>query len=69
MRDVYVELEAVLDMAMRTPTDTERSLTAHEDTLAALRTGDPNTVDAAMDAHLALMEEIYAQTTGRRFRA
>lgn len=68
MRDVYVELEAVLDMAMRTADDTGRSLKAHEDTLAALRTGDPQAVDAAMDAHLALMEEIYAQTTGRRFR-
>jgi GntR family transcriptional repressor for pyruvate dehydrogenase complex len=68
MRDVYVELEAVLDMAMRTAPDTERSLRAHEQTLAALRSGDPGAVDAAMDAHLALMEEIYAQTTGRRFR-
>ena len=68
MRDVYVELEAVLDMAMRTAADTERSLHAHEQTLAALRDGDPAAVDAAMDAHLALMEEIYAQTTGRRFR-
>jgi GntR family transcriptional repressor for pyruvate dehydrogenase complex len=68
MRDVYVELEAVLDMAMRTPADTERSLRAHERTLAALRAGEPEVVDAAMAEHLALMEEIYAQTTGRRFR-
>jgi len=67
MRDVYLELEAVLDMAMRTPADTGRSLEAHEVTLAALRSGDAKRVDAAMDAHLALMEEIYTQTTGRRF--
>ena len=52
MRDVYVELEAVLDMAMRTAADTERSLRAHERTLAALRAGDPDAVDAAMDEHL-----------------
>ena len=41
MRDVYVELEAVLDMAMRTAADTERSLRVHERTLAALRDGEP----------------------------
>ena len=68
MRDVYVELEAVLDMAMRTTDDTARSLQAHEQTLAALRDGSPAAVDAAMDAHLALMEDIYATSTGRRFR-
>ncbi len=68
MLDVYVELEAALDMAMRTDADTQRSLAAHELTLKALRTGDPRQVDEAMDAHLALMEEIYAETTGRRFR-
>jgi DNA-binding FadR family transcriptional regulator len=67
MREVYVELEPVLDMAMRTPADSERSLRAHERTLAALRAGEPDGVGAAMAEHLALMEEIYAQTTGRRF--
>ncbi len=68
MRDVYVELEAVLDMAMRTEADTDRSLRVHERTLAALRDGDPRLVDAAMDEHLEVMEEIYGQTTGRRYR-
>jgi GntR family transcriptional repressor for pyruvate dehydrogenase complex len=68
MRDVYLELEPMLDMAMRTASDTQGSLRAHEQTLQALRSGDPKQVDAAMDAHLALMEEIYAQTTGRPFR-
>jgi DNA-binding FadR family transcriptional regulator len=68
MRDVYVELEAVLDMAMRTTADTSRSLQVHEHTLAALRDGDPALIAAAMDEHLALMEGIYAEVTGRRFR-
>jgi DNA-binding FadR family transcriptional regulator len=67
MRDVYVELEAVLDMAMRTSADTARSLQVHERTLAALRDGGPRGIDAAMDEHLALMEGIYAAVTGRRF--
>jgi GntR family transcriptional regulator, transcriptional repressor for pyruvate dehydrogenase complex len=68
MRDLYLELEAVLDMAMRTGDDTARSLAVHERTLAALRDGDPAGVDAAMDEHLALMEGIYTEVTGRRFR-
>jgi DNA-binding FadR family transcriptional regulator len=68
MRDVYVELEAVLDMAMRTHSDTAGSLAVHETTLAALRDGDPGRIDAAMDEHLGLMEDIYAAVTGRRFR-
>lgn len=68
MRDVYLELEAVLDMAMRTDEDTARSLAVHERTLAALRGGDPAEIDAAMDEHLGLMEAIYAESTGRPFR-
>jgi DNA-binding FadR family transcriptional regulator len=67
MLDVYLELEAVLDMAMRTDEDVAASLRVHEETLAALRDGAPDVVDAAMDGHLALMEAIYTQTTGRRF--
>jgi GntR family transcriptional repressor for pyruvate dehydrogenase complex len=68
MRDVYVELEAVLDMAMRTEEDTARSLASHRQTLAALRRGEPDAIDAAMSDHLALMEGIYAEVTGRVFR-
>lgn len=67
MRDVYVQLEAVLDMAMRIEHDTERSLAAHRATLAALRRGAPEGIDAAMSDHLALMERIYAEVTGRDF--
>jgi GntR family transcriptional regulator, transcriptional repressor for pyruvate dehydrogenase complex len=68
MRDVYVELEAVLDMAMRTEEDIARSLRSHQETLAALRRGEPDAIDAAMSAHLALMEGIYGEVTGRTFR-
>jgi DNA-binding FadR family transcriptional regulator len=67
MREVYVELEAVLDMAMRTDADTARSLRVHEHTLRALRDGRAERIDAAMDEHLALMEDIYAAVTGRHF--
>ena len=67
MREVYVRLEPVLDMAMRTPDDTHASLTVHERTLAALRTGDPTDVAAAMREHLALLERIYEDVAGRPF--
>ena len=69
MRDVYVELEAVFDMAMRTEEDTARSLQAHRETLAALRRGERAAIDAAMSDHLALMEGIYAEVTGRVFES
>ena len=67
MRDVYVELEAVLDMAMRTEQDTARSLLAHERNAGCPARRHAPAVDAAMSDHLALMEEIYAEVTGRRF--
>ncbi len=68
MREIYLELEAVLDMAMRTDDDTARSLAVHERTLDALVSADADAVDAAMDEHLGLMEGIYAEVTGRPFR-
>jgi DNA-binding GntR family transcriptional regulator len=54
-------------MAMRTPDDTRSSLAVHERTLAALRSGDEAAVAAAMDEHLALLEQIYEEVAGRSF--
>ncbi len=67
MRAVYLRLEPVLDMAMRTPEDTKASLTVHEMTLKALRSGDDAQVGEAMDEHLGLMERIYEDVAGRSF--
>jgi GntR family transcriptional regulator, transcriptional repressor for pyruvate dehydrogenase complex len=67
MREVYLRLEPALDMAMRTPDDTRSSLEVHERTLAALRSGDEGAVAAAMDEHLALLEQIYEEVAGRSF--
>jgi DNA-binding FadR family transcriptional regulator len=67
MREVYLRLEPALDMAMRTPDDTRASLEVHERTLAALRSGDEDEVAAAMDEHLALLEQIYEEVAGRPF--
>ena len=68
MRTVYLRLEPILDMAMRTPDDVRASLATHETTLAALRGGDDARLAAAMDEHLALLERIYEDVTGRSFR-
>jgi GntR family transcriptional regulator, transcriptional repressor for pyruvate dehydrogenase complex len=68
MRTVYLRLEPVLDMAMRTNADTRASLAVHEATLAALRSGDEAHVAAAMDEHLALLERIYEDVAARSFR-
>ncbi len=68
MRTVYLRLEPVLDMAMRTADDFRSSLAVHERTLTALRSGDPAQVATAMDEHLALLERIYDDVAGRSFR-
>ena len=67
MRDVYVRREPALEMAMRTPDDTQATLEVHERTLAALRSGDDGAVATAMDEHLALLERIYEEVAGRSF--
>lgn len=67
MRSVYLRLEPVLDMAMRTPDDMRASLAVHERTLSALRAGDEAEVAAAMSEHLALLERIYDDVAGRSF--
>jgi GntR family transcriptional repressor for pyruvate dehydrogenase complex len=68
MRTVYLRLEPALDMAMRTSADVRASLAVHETTLEALRSGGDAKVAAAMDEHLALLEQIYEDVAGRSFR-
>ena len=68
MRTVYLRLEPVLDMAMRTDADVRASLAVHETTLAALRSGDDAQVAAAMHEHLALLERIYEDVAARSFK-
>ena len=65
MRLIWDSLEVALDMTSRTDTDHEDSLRLHEETLAALRKGKPNGVEAAMDAHLRYLEDICEDVLGR----
>jgi GntR family transcriptional regulator, transcriptional repressor for pyruvate dehydrogenase complex len=66
MRLVYRQLEIVLDMTVRTPSDTERSISIHERTLDALMKGDTADVEEAMDEHMAYLENICESVLGRR---
>jgi DNA-binding FadR family transcriptional regulator len=66
MKLIYRKLEIALDMTVRTPDDTVRSIEIHERTLTALMRGDPDEVDAVMDEHMSYLEEISESVLGRR---
>jgi GntR family transcriptional repressor for pyruvate dehydrogenase complex len=62
-------LELARDTAARDPRDPEHALGVHERTLEAIRSRDPDRIDAAMDEHLSLLEGLWATTSedpGRR---
>jgi DNA-binding FadR family transcriptional regulator len=64
MRTVYRDLEIARDMAMHHETVPDWSLDIHEQTLAAVRSGDLERVEAVMDEHLAAIERTWEQETG-----
>jgi GntR family transcriptional repressor for pyruvate dehydrogenase complex len=59
MRIVFRQLEIARDMAMHVPLIPEWTIRIHERTLAALRSGEPEEVDAVMDEHLGQLERTY----------
>jgi GntR family transcriptional regulator, transcriptional repressor for pyruvate dehydrogenase complex len=65
MRALWKRLEIARDMAFRGKHEPERALEIHEDTLAAIKTGDPDRIDAAMDEHLSHVERIWEDESGR----
>jgi GntR family transcriptional regulator, transcriptional repressor for pyruvate dehydrogenase complex len=65
MVGLFSRLTMALDMVMRTPEDTARAIALQESALTALRTGQPAHVEAAMDEHLAYLEEIAEEVLGR----
>jgi DNA-binding FadR family transcriptional regulator len=64
VRSVYRDLEIARDMAMHHETVPDWSLDIHEQTLAAVRSGDLERVEAVMDEHLAAIERTWEQETG-----
>jgi GntR family transcriptional regulator, transcriptional repressor for pyruvate dehydrogenase complex len=59
MRVLFRQLEIARDMAMHLPLVPEWTIGIHERTLAALRGGDPDEVEAVMDEHLGQLERTY----------
>ncbi len=65
VRALYRDLEIARDMALHYEPVPEWSLAIHEQTLAALRSGDLERVAAVMDEHLGQVERTWEQETGR----
>ena len=63
---LFGELEVVRDMIMRTSLEMNEAISLHEETLAALKTGDHDQIDAAMDRHLGHTEQVAEDVLGRR---
>lgn len=59
MRILFRQLEIARDMAMHVPTTPEWTIDIHERTLAAVRGGEADEVEAVMDEHLGRMERTY----------
>ena len=59
MRVLFRQLEIARDMAMHVPLIPEWTIGIHERTLAALRSGEPEEVEAVMDEHLGQLERTY----------
>jgi GntR family transcriptional repressor for pyruvate dehydrogenase complex len=64
-RQLFRRVEIARDMAIRIPQEPERAIELHERTLAAIKTGDPQLIDDAMDEHLGFLERIWEEETGR----
>jgi GntR family transcriptional repressor for pyruvate dehydrogenase complex len=65
VRSLFRRLDIVRDMAMHEPEEAGRAIEIHERTLAAIRSGDTDQIDDAMDEHLSYLERLWADETGR----
>jgi DNA-binding FadR family transcriptional regulator len=68
MRILLRQLEIARDMAMHVPLVPEWTIGIHERTLAALRSGEPEEVEAVMDEHLGQLERTYEGEPDRLVR-
>ena len=65
MRTLIRQLEVARDMAMHLPAVPEWTIDIHERTLAAVRSGDLDEVEAVMDEHLGQLESTWERETAR----
>ena len=64
VRLIFRRLAIARDMTPRGPTDPQREIRIHENTLAALKSRDPARIDRAMDEHMSYLEEVWERETG-----
>jgi GntR family transcriptional repressor for pyruvate dehydrogenase complex len=65
MRALFRQLEIARDMAMHAPLVPEWTIGIHERTLAAVRSGDLDDVDAVMGEHLGQLERTWESENAR----
>lgn len=65
MRELFRRLEIVRDMAMHLPLVPEWTIQIHERTVAAVRSGDLDAVEAVMDDHVGQLERTWEEETAR----
>jgi DNA-binding FadR family transcriptional regulator len=65
MRVLFRQLEIARDMAMHLPLVPQWTIDVHRKTLAAVRSGDLDEVDAVMDEHLNQLERTWEEETSR----
>jgi DNA-binding FadR family transcriptional regulator len=58
-------VEIARDMALRAPIEPEQVIHTHERTLQAIARAQPDEIEAAMDGHLAYLERIWEEESGR----
>jgi len=68
MRILFRQLEIARDMAMHVPTTPDWTIGIHERTLAALRGGAAEEIEAVMDEHLGQLERTYEDEPDRVVR-
>src|SRR5919107_1242981 len=69
MRSLFRRLEIARDMAVHAPLVPDWVIDVHERTLSAIRSADFPAIEAVMDEHLAQLEQIWEQETGRGLAA
>lgn len=65
MRSLLTRLEIARELGMRSVERQDPAIGIHERTLKSLCGGDPDDIEAAMDEHLAYLEDIWEEATGR----
>jgi GntR family transcriptional regulator, transcriptional repressor for pyruvate dehydrogenase complex len=66
MKSLFAKIEIAFDiLSMRSTNEVDASIALHVETLAALRSRDPDRIESVMDAHIGYLEDRYEAEGGR----